>query len=31
MTNLKDRIDWMGAKEAEMREYEEGLRLVKRN
>lgn len=29
MTNLKDRIDWIGAKEAEMREYEEGLRLVK--
>lgn len=29
MANLKDRIDWVGAKEAEMREYEEGLRLVK--
>jgi len=29
MTNLKDSIDWIGAKEAEMREYEEGLRLVK--
>ena len=29
MTNIKDSIDWIGAKEAEMREYEEGLRLVK--
>lgn len=30
MTNMKDSIDWIGAKEAEMREYEEGLRLVKK-
>lgn len=29
MTNMKDSIDWIGAKEAEMRDYEEGLRLVK--
>lgn len=29
MTDMKDRIDWIGAKEAEMRDYEEGLRLVK--
>lgn len=30
MTSMKDSIDWIGAKEAEMREYEEGLRLVKK-
>lgn len=29
MTDMKDSIDWIGAKEAEMRDYEEGLRLVK--
>ena len=29
MTHMKDSIDWIGAKEAEMRDYEEGLRLVK--
>lgn len=29
MTNLKDSIDWISATESEMREYEEGLRLVK--
>lgn len=28
MTDMKDRIDWISAKEAEMRDYEEGLRLV---
>lgn len=29
MTDMKDSIDWIGTKEAEMRDYEEGLRLVK--
>lgn len=29
MTYKNDSIDWIGAKEVEMREYEEGLRLVK--
>lgn len=29
MTDMKDSIDWISAKEAEMRDYEEGLRLVK--
>lgn len=29
MTNLKDRIDWIGVKEAEMREYEQECKQMK--